>query len=72
MIGVVPAALLTLMYFLYRDSPGGTALFSRIALVLLGVLPFALMFIVTSIAMKPTMSASARLSQRLSASADTP
>ncbi|MBS4100888.1 ABC transporter permease [Tsukamurella paurometabola] len=52
MIVVVPTALLTLMYFLYRDSPGGTALFSRIALVLLGVLPFALMFIVTSIAMQ--------------------
>ncbi len=52
LIVVVPTALLTLMYFLYRDSPGGSALFSRISLVLLGVLPFALMFIVTSIAMQ--------------------
>ncbi|MET9327517.1 ABC transporter permease [Tsukamurella sp. NPDC003166] len=52
MIVVVPTALLALLYFLYRDSPGGSAVFSRIALVLLGVLPFALMFIVTSIAMQ--------------------
>ncbi|KXP00691.1 ABC transporter permease [Tsukamurella pseudospumae] len=52
MIVVVPTALLALLFFLYRDSPGGSAVFSRIALVLLGVLPFALMFIVTSIAMQ--------------------
>ncbi|CAM3928716.1 MULTISPECIES: ABC transporter permease [Tsukamurella] len=52
LIVVVPTALLTLLYFLYRDAPGGPALFNRVALVLLGVLPFALMFIVTSIAMQ--------------------
>ncbi|WP_019204525.1 ABC transporter permease [Tsukamurella sp. 1534] len=52
MIVVVPTLLLTLLYFLYRDSPGGALLFDRVALVLLGVLPFALMFIVTSIAMQ--------------------
>ncbi|GAB3134347.1 ABC transporter permease [Tsukamurella serpentis] len=52
MIVVVPTALLTLLYFLYRDAPAGSALFGRIALILLGVLPFALMFIITSIAMQ--------------------
>ncbi len=53
----VPTALLVLLYFLYRDYdhiPGvsGHPFFDRIALVMLGVLPFALMFIVTSIAMQ--------------------
>lgn len=52
MIVVVPTGLLILLYFLYQDSPGGAMLFGRVALVLLGVLPFALMFIVTSISMQ--------------------
>ncbi|RSM52635.1 antibiotic ABC transporter permease [Actinoplanes sp. ATCC 53533] len=45
---VVPAALLTLLYFMYDDA-GGT--FDRIALVMLGIFPFVIMFLVTSIAM---------------------
>jgi ABC-2 type transport system permease protein len=45
---VVPALLLTLLYFMY-DNAGST--FDRIALVMLGVFPFVIMFLVTSIAM---------------------
>jgi ABC-2 type transport system permease protein len=45
---VVPALLLTLLYFMYADA-GPT--FDRIALVMLGVFPFVIMFLVTSIAM---------------------
>ncbi|MBM2615314.1 ABC transporter permease [Actinoplanes sp. LDG1-06] len=45
---VVPALLLALLYFMY-DGAGGT--FDRIALVMLGVFPFVIMFLVTSIAM---------------------
>ena len=45
---VVPAALLTLLYFMYTDAG---PVFDRIALVMLGVFPFVIMFLVTSIAM---------------------
>jgi ABC-2 type transport system permease protein len=45
---VVPSLLLTLLYFMY-DNAGPT--FDRIALVMLGVFPFVIMFLVTSIAM---------------------
>jgi ABC-2 type transport system permease protein len=45
---LVPALLLTLLYFMYQDS-GAT--FDRIALVMLGIFPFVIMFLVTSIAM---------------------
>lgn len=45
---VVPALLLTLLYFMY-DGAGGT--FDRIALIMLGIFPFVIMFLVTSIAM---------------------
>ncbi|MET8149422.1 ABC transporter permease [Actinoplanes sp. NPDC049668] len=44
----VPAVLLTLLYFMF-DNAGDT--FDRIALVMLGVFPFVIMFLVTSIAM---------------------
>src|SRR5919202_879833 len=44
----VPSLLLTLLYFMYDDA-GPT--FDRIALVMLGVFPFVIMFLVTSIAM---------------------
>jgi ABC-2 type transport system permease protein len=44
----VPTLLLTLLYFMYHDA-GRT--FDRIALVMLGVFPFVIMFLVTSIAM---------------------
>src|SRR4051794_39870518 len=45
---VVPAVLLALLYFMY-DGSGGA--FDRIALVMLGIFPFVIMFLVTSIAM---------------------
>lgn len=45
---VVPTVLLTLLYFMYENA-GPT--FDRIALVMLGVFPFTMMFLVTSIAM---------------------
>ncbi|CCH20201.1 ABC transporter permease [Micromonospora lupini] len=51
---VVPAVLLTLVYFMYVDHPtppGQPSMFDRIALVMLGIFPFVIMFLVTSIAM---------------------
>jgi ABC-2 type transport system permease protein len=44
----VPTMLLTLLFFMFEQSPG---LFDRVALVMLGVFPFILMFLITSIAM---------------------
>jgi ABC-2 type transport system permease protein len=46
---VVPVLLLTILYFMYKDSPGNV--FDRIGLIMLGVSPFVIMFLVTSIAM---------------------
>ncbi|MET0419821.1 MAG: ABC transporter permease [Actinoplanes sp.] len=48
MLIVVPVALLTVIYFMYENA-GST--FDRIALVMLGIFPFVIMFLVTSIAM---------------------
>jgi len=45
---VVPALLLAVLYFMYDGSP---STFDRIALIMLGVFPFVIMFLVTSIAM---------------------
>jgi ABC-2 type transport system permease protein len=45
---VVPALLLALLYFMY-DGHGDE--FDRVALVMLGIFPFVIMFLVTSIAM---------------------
>jgi ABC-2 type transport system permease protein len=45
---VVPTLLLTLLHFMFDRSP---ASFDRIALVMLGVFPFTIMFLITSIAM---------------------
>lgn len=45
---VVPALLLTVIYFMYQDADRA---FDRIALTMLGVFPFVTMFLVTSIAM---------------------
>ena len=44
----VPSLLLTLLYFMYADA---APTFDRIALAMLGVFPFTMMFLVTSIAM---------------------
>ncbi|MGX7675213.1 ABC transporter permease [Plantactinospora sp. DSM 117369] len=54
MLLVVPVVLVTLLYYMFGDqpaSPGQPAIFDRIALVMLGVFPFVIMFLVTSIAM---------------------
>jgi ABC-2 type transport system permease protein len=45
---VVPTLLLTLLYFMFEQQAG---VFDRIALVMLGIFPFLIMFLVTSIAM---------------------
>ncbi len=55
MILVVPTLLVTLLYFLYQNEPTppfGPSLFDRVAITMLGVLPFAVLFLVTSIAMQ--------------------
>ena len=48
MLVAVPTLLLTLIYFMFEGQPGR---FDGIALVMLGVFPFIIMFLVTSIAM---------------------
>ncbi len=48
LLAVVPTVLLTLLYFMYA---GPNPTYDRIALVMLGVFPFVIMFLVTSIAM---------------------
>lgn len=45
---VVPVVLLALLYFMFEDTPGA---FNRIGLIMLGVFPFVIMFLITSIAM---------------------
>jgi len=55
MIVLVPSLLMTLLYFMYQDTPAGPdgrTLFDRIAVTMLGILPFVVMFLVTSIAMQ--------------------
>ncbi|MDG4827031.1 ABC transporter permease [Asanoa sp. WMMD1127] len=48
MVIVVPLLLLTLLYFMF-DGQG--LIFDRIALIMLGIFPFIIMFLITSIAM---------------------
>jgi ABC-2 type transport system permease protein len=58
MILLIPLILMTLIYFMFENQvgrPGGPEPFDRIALVLLEVLPFAIMFSITSIAMLPVV-----------------
>jgi ABC-2 type transport system permease protein len=45
---VVPPLLLTLLYFMFDDSP---LVFQGIARTMLGIFPFTIMFLITSIAM---------------------
>lgn len=55
MIVVVPSLLMTLLYFMYQNAPtgpDGRSVFDRLAITMLGVLPFVVMFLVTSIAMQ--------------------
>src|SRR5258705_5315860 len=48
MLVVVPVLLLTLLYYIFSDVPG---VFDRVGLIMLGVFPFVIMFLITSIAM---------------------
>ncbi len=51
---VIPAVLLTLVYYMYDNQPvppGQPSMFDRVALIMLGIFPFIIMFLVTSIAM---------------------
>jgi ABC-2 type transport system permease protein len=48
LMALVPVVLLTLLYFMYSDSP---QVFDRVALMMLGIFPFTIMCLVTSIAM---------------------
>ena len=48
MLLVVPPVLLAVVYFMYADHE---LMFDRVALIMLGVFPFVIMFLVTSIAM---------------------
>jgi ABC-2 type transport system permease protein len=45
---VVPVVLLTLLYYMFKDQK---PIFNSIALIMLGIFPFLIMFLVTSIAM---------------------
>lgn len=47
LIVMVPALLITLLYFVFNDA----RVFDRIALTMLGILPMLVMFLVTSVAM---------------------
>ena len=54
MLVVLPSALLGLLYLLWADlpaPPGQPEVFDRVGLTMLGILPFVVMFLVTSIAM---------------------
>ncbi|MBF6078481.1 ABC transporter permease [Nocardia beijingensis] len=56
MIVVVPALLMTLLYFIYKDAPTNplnpVSLFDRVGISMLGILPFIVMFLITAIAMQ--------------------
>jgi len=45
---MVPVLLLTLLYFMFEDAPG---VFDGVGLIMLGIFPFVIMFLITSIAM---------------------
>ncbi len=54
LILVVPAVLLALVYWLYQNealAPGQPRTFDRVGLMMLGIFPFVVMFLVTSITM---------------------
>src|SRR5687768_13431599 len=54
MMLVLPSLLLGLLYLLWKDVPtlpGQAGIFDRVGLTMLGIFPFVVMFLVTSIAM---------------------
>ncbi|WP_225732453.1 MULTISPECIES: ABC transporter permease [unclassified Nocardia] len=56
MILVVPALLMALLYFIYKDTPTNpfrpVRLFDEVGISMLGILPFIVMFLITAIAMQ--------------------
>ena len=55
MIVVVPSLVITLMYFMFRDAakvPAALSPFNNACLILLGLLPLIVMFLITSISMQ--------------------
>jgi ABC-2 type transport system permease protein len=55
MILVVPSVIITLMYFMFRDAPhppGAPSPFNNACLIMLGVFPLIVMFLITSITMQ--------------------
>jgi ABC-2 type transport system permease protein len=55
MILVVPSLIITLMYFMFRDvphPPGAPTPFNTACLIMLGVFPLIVMFLITSITMQ--------------------
>src|SRR5213080_3145752 len=48
LVVLVPVVLLTLVYYLFEKQPG---VFNEIGLIMLGLFPFTVMFLITSIAM---------------------
>jgi ABC-2 type transport system permease protein len=55
MILVVPSAIITLMYFMFQNAPtrpGAVSPFNNACLILLGLLPLMVMFLITSISMQ--------------------
>jgi len=55
MILVVPSLIITLMYFMFQDAPyppGGQPPFNTACLIMLGVFPLIVMFLITSITMQ--------------------
>jgi ABC-2 type transport system permease protein len=55
MIVVVPSAIITLMYFMFQDvphRPGTPSPFNNACLILLGIFPLIVMFLITSITMQ--------------------
>ena len=55
MILVVPSAIIALMYFMFRDvphRPGSAPPFNNACLIMLGVFPLIVMFLITSITMQ--------------------
>lgn len=55
MILVVPSVIITLMYFMFHDAPhrpGAPSPFNNACLIMLGVFPLIVMFLITSITMQ--------------------
>jgi ABC-2 type transport system permease protein len=51
----VPVLLLTLLYYMFAEvpvPPGQVSTFDRVGLIMLGIFPFVIMFLITSIAMQ--------------------